>query len=123
MILYDSGKEYLRTIYLLQKQKGRIREVDIAISMGFSKPSVCVMVKKLVSMDYISINNGEIRLTQKGYSTAKEIYSRFCIIKEYLINEFQVDPVIAEKDASKIEHVLSVETGKIILEMAKRKGM
>lgn len=123
MILYDSGKEYLRTIYLLQKQKGRIREVDIAISMGFSKPSVCVMVKKLVSMDYISINNGEIRLTQKGYSTAKEIYSRFCIIKEYLINELQVDPVIAEKDASKIEHVLSVETGKIILEMAKRKGM
>ena len=40
MALLESGQNYLENIYILQKQIGNVRSVDLANEMGFSKPSV-----------------------------------------------------------------------------------
>ena len=45
---------YLRTIYRLSQDRSRIRNVDIAKELGYSKPSVTNAIKKLCSDGLIS---------------------------------------------------------------------
>ena len=40
MALKPSGEMYLETIYVLYKDKGYVRSIDVAEYMNFSKPSV-----------------------------------------------------------------------------------
>lgn len=40
MNIHASGEDYLEAILVLQKKKGRVRSVDLALHMGFSKPSI-----------------------------------------------------------------------------------
>ena len=47
MKLYTSGEDYLKAIYILQKEKGMVRSIDVAEQMGMSKPSVSHAVKLL----------------------------------------------------------------------------
>ena len=41
MKLHASGEDYLEAIFILQKQLGMVRSVDVARHMEVSKPSVC----------------------------------------------------------------------------------
>lgn len=47
MKLHTSGEDYLKAIYVLQKDKGMVRSIDVAECMGVSKPSVSQAVKLL----------------------------------------------------------------------------
>ncbi len=40
MNIHESAEDYLEKILMLQEQKGSVRSIDIAVAMGFSKPSV-----------------------------------------------------------------------------------
>ena len=42
MKIYESGENYLETIFMLEKRKGAVRSIDVATELGFSKPSVSV---------------------------------------------------------------------------------
>ena len=42
MNIHESAEDYLEKILMLQEQKGSVRSIDIAVAMGFSKPSVSV---------------------------------------------------------------------------------
>ena len=46
MTIRESAEMYLETIYVLS-QKGKVRSIDIAKSMGFSRPSVSVTIHNL----------------------------------------------------------------------------
>ena len=43
----QSREDYLENILILSKKKGQVRNVDIALQMNYSRPSVSVAVKKL----------------------------------------------------------------------------
>ena len=47
MNIHESAEDYLEKILMLQEQKGSVRSIDIAVAMGFSKPSVSVAMKNL----------------------------------------------------------------------------
>ena len=40
MNIHESAEDYLEKILMLQEKKGSVRSIDIAVAMGFSKPSV-----------------------------------------------------------------------------------
>ena len=44
------------------------------------------------------------------YHRAKAIYERHCLIKDFLIKTLQISDDLADKDACRIEHVISDET-------------
>jgi len=46
MKIYESGENYLETIYVLCKEKGDIHAIDLCNELGFSKPTVSVALKK-----------------------------------------------------------------------------
>lgn len=110
MQLMESGEMYLETIYILLKNKGMVRSLDIAEYMGFSKPSVSRAVGILKKGDYIIVDRyGYITLTDLGKSVAKKIYERHTILTEVLIS-LGVSEKSASEDACKIEHVISDES-------------
>lgn len=110
MKIFESGEDYLERILVLSESKGNVRSIDIAIDMGFSKPSVSVAMKKLKENGLIYIDdNGFISLTDEGSEIANRIYERHKVLTKLFIS-LGVDEEIAMKDACKIEHDLSNET-------------
>ena len=110
MNIYESAEDYLERILILQERNKEVRSIDIAHDMGFSKPSISVAMKKLKEAGLINIDkNGFITLTKEGHVIADKVYERHCVLKKTLIS-IGVSPEQAEKDACKVEHVISEET-------------
>lgn len=111
MKIYESGENYLETILLLSKKKGSVRSVDIANELEYTKPSVSRAMRILKEADLIVVEkNGNILLTEAGLNKAQKIYERHQIITQFLIEVLNVSIETAEKDACKIEHIISDET-------------
>ena len=110
MNIYESAEDYLERILILQERNKEVRSIDIAHDMGFSKPSISVAMKKLKEAGLIKIDdNGFITLTKEGHVIADKVYERHCVLKKVLVN-IGVSQEQAEKDACKVEHVISEET-------------
>lgn len=116
MKIYESGENYLETIYLLQKNNSSVRAIDIANELNYSKPSVSRALGLLKDKGYISIENNIISLTKKGEDKACNLYQRHVHITNYLVETLGVNRQVAEEDACKIEHILSEETFRLIKE-------
>ncbi len=57
MNIYESAEDYLEQILVLLEEKGYARSTDIAESLGVTKPSVSVAMKKLRENGYISMDS------------------------------------------------------------------
>ena len=110
MKIHESAEDYLEKILMLREQKGSVRSIDIAVAMGFSKPSVSIAMKNLRENGYISVDaDGFITLEEPGLEIARRIYDRHRKLTAFSV-ALGVDPDIAAHDACKIEHDLSEET-------------
>ncbi len=105
----ESPEMYLKAIYLVTKEKGYCRNIDVANQLGVSKPSVTVALGNLKKEDFLKIDdNGMIILTEKGQERAQMVYDKYCFWIE-TFEKFGLDPVTAESEACKVEHALSDE--------------
>lgn len=110
MVIQESAEMYLETIISLQNKKGNVRAIDISREMGFSRPTVSIAVHKLEENGYLKIDeNGFISLLPPGKEIAEKILERHNILKNVFIR-LGVSEKTAEKDACRIEHVISEET-------------
>ena len=110
MALHESAEMYLETIYLLAQQSNTVRSIDVAESMGYSKPSVSRAVGLLRQGGYLTVDkDGFLNLTSEGISVAEKIFERHTVISQMLIR-LGVDEKTALEDACKIEHVISDAT-------------
>ena len=72
--MQQSGRTYLETIYLLKRENGRVKSIDVAKALGFSKPSVSRAMGKLKAEGYLEVGEkGELILTKEGNKIAKEL--------------------------------------------------
>lgn len=110
MKIHESAENYLETILILEKRLGRVRSIDIANELSFSKPSVSVAIKNLRQGGYVEVgSDGSITLLDKGREIAEKMYERHTMISDRLI-ALGVDPKTAIEDACRVEHVISEET-------------
>ena len=108
--LHASGEDYLEAILILHKQKGAVRSVDVARHMDVSKPSVSHAVTTLRDGGFLTMDDGFfLHLTDIGREVAEQIYEKHRFFTDRLI-EAGVDPETAERDACRIEHVISEES-------------
>lgn len=114
----QSRENYLETILMLSNKLSSVRSKDIVNELGYSKPSISIAMKGLKEDGYITISNGEIKLTQKGFDVANAVYEKHKVLTHFFIN-LGVEKEIAEEDACKIEHIISEETFKKIKEQVK----
>ena len=110
MALHQSGEDYLEAILVLQKQRGMVRSVDVARYLDVSKPSVCQAVATLRDGGFLTMDSDYfLHLTDVGREVAEQIYEKHRFFTDRLI-EAGVDPATAERDACRIEHVISDES-------------
>ena len=110
MKLHASGEDYLEAILILHKQRGTVRSVDVARHMEVSKPSVCHAVATLKDGGFLTMDEDySLHLTDIGREVAEQIYEKHRFFTERLIAA-GVDPETAERDACRIEHVISDES-------------
>ena len=110
MEIHASGEDYLEAILVLHKKMGTVRSVDVARHMEVSKPSVCHAVATLKKGGFLLIDVDHfLHLTDLGREVAEDTYEKHRFFTDRLI-EAGVDPETAERDACRIEHVISKET-------------
>ncbi|MBU5461331.1 metal-dependent transcriptional regulator [Lachnoclostridium sp. MSJ-17] len=110
MVLKESGEMYLETIYVLRKDKGFVRAIDVGAELGYSKPSVSRAMGILRDGGYIKVaQDGGITLTEAGLEVAERTYDRHTVLSK-LFMKLGVDEENAVNDACKIEHVISSTT-------------
>lgn len=108
--IQESAENYLETIFVLSKQLNVVRAVDIASSLGFSKPSVSNAMKSFRTQGFINVDaTGHISLTPPGLAIALKVYERHQLLTQYLMF-LGVNEVTAKEDACRMEHILSEET-------------
>jgi DtxR family Mn-dependent transcriptional regulator len=106
----QSMEDYLEMVSFLADE-GPVRVTDIAVRLGFTKPSVHAALKALEEQGLVEHRRySPVTLTQAGQVLALEIRDRHNLIKNFLIHSLGVSVKTAEIDACKMEHVLSGET-------------
>ena len=106
----ESREDYIESILILKRRKGAVRSIDIANYFGYSRPSVsrAVGILKKYGLIYVDAN-GYIELTEEGLILAESVYDRHRTLSEFL-DRIGVSADTAEKDACRIEHVVSQES-------------
>lgn len=108
-------EDYLKTLWELSRKDSVINSIDIANSLSISKASVSRMMNVLKDEGYINKEKyGTITLTQKGKQEAYFVKRRHKLLKNFLTEILGVEDKIADEDACRMEHVVSIETLKIL---------
>jgi len=107
MLLSESLEDYLETILELEKANKVARAKDIAEKLGVHRGSVTgalkvLSEKKLINYEPYSF----ITLTKVGKRFAAKIKERHTVLKRFLEQVLQVDPITAEATACRMEHAI-----------------
>jgi DtxR family Mn-dependent transcriptional regulator len=116
----QSLEDYLEMVSFLADE-GEVRVTDIASRLNVSKPSVFTALKILEEQGFLEHERYRtVSLTEKGILQAAEIRDRHNFLTAFLRNIVEVSPDTAEKDACKMEHLLSEETLKKMKDLAQK---
>jgi len=106
--LTPSTQDYLETILQLSENDRSVRITDIAASLNIAKASASQAIDTLIAENLVLKEKyGPVTLTKKGELAALKVKKKHKIIREFFVKVLQVDPEIANKDACRIEHVIS----------------
>lgn len=109
--MHESGENYLETILILGNRNGSVRSVDVAAELGYSKASISRAMGVLRENGYITMEpSGELVFTDKGRTKAEAVYERHRLISIFLQCSLGLSKELADKDACRIEHIVSEET-------------
>ena len=104
-------EEYIKTMYILKKQKGNIRVTDIAQKMNCTKPSVNKALNNLKANQLVNYETyGTIELTREGDELAKKILEAYDIVYVFLKDVLEIDEKEAESEAEKLKLSLEDKT-------------
>ena len=107
MKLRSSGEEYREVILVLQRQNGMVRSLDVARHLVVSKPRVSHAVTTLKVGGFLTMDEDFfLHLTDLGREIAERTYEKHRFFTD-LLTEAGVDPASAERDACRMEHVIS----------------
>ena len=110
-MISKSQEEYLKTIYIIQKQDRQPRVTDIAEKMNCTKASVNKSLKILTEQKLIDYEPyGKIKLTEEGVKLAKKSLEANDIVYLFLKEILGEEKNIAEEEAKEIKMVMKDTT-------------
>jgi DtxR family Mn-dependent transcriptional regulator len=111
MNLSSSLEDYLEAIYDIKNADSIVRITDISTKLNVEKSSVNTAIKKLKNLNLVMHEKYcDIILTEKGEEKAKSIRNKHNTILKFFHDLLGVTKNEAERDACKIEHVISNNT-------------
>lgn len=115
-------EDYLKTIYVLQKENGIVRGIDIAAVLNVSRPTVCVTLRELETEGYVRLDERRrVYLTRQGESIAGETHEKNRIFYR-LLTSLGVDEQTASADACRLEHSVSEKSFEAFKELTLKLG-
>jgi len=109
--LTESMENYLEAIFNLEITQKVARVKDIAKKLSLQRGSVSGALKSLEEKGLINYEPYSfITLTAAGKKIAQEIAHRHEVLKDFLLNVLQIEPLIAESTACRMEHVIDKTT-------------
>lgn len=109
-MISSSLEEYLKTMYILKKQNGKIRVTDVADKMNCTKASVNKAVNNLKANELLSYETyGSIELTDKGENIAKKVLEAYDIGYLFFKDVLNLDEEKADVEAKNIKGAISDE--------------
>ena len=109
MAIHEAGENYLEQLLILSGEREKVRAIDLAVALGFARPTVSVMLRDLREQGFIDrLGDDTLLLTEKGKAVAERIYERHCVLTD-MLTALGVPRDIAAADACKIEHDISDE--------------
>ena len=110
-MISKSLEEYLKTIYIIQKQDKQPRVTNIAEKMNCTKASVNKSLKLLTEQGLIKYEPyGKIELTEEGTKLAKKILEANDIVYIFLKDILGEEKSIAEEEAKEMKMVIKDTT-------------
>ena len=108
--LTDAIQDYLREIYKLGADGGRVSVTALAKRIGVSPASASAMVKKLAALD-LAVHQPYrgIELTRAGEQVALEVIRHHRLLELYLAETLGVNVEDVHNEAERLEHALSEE--------------
>lgn len=107
-MISKSLEEYLKTIYIIQKQNQLPRVTDIAEKMNYTKASVNKALKALNDEQLVMYEAyGQIELTEEGTKLAKKILEANDIVYLFLTEILDESKDIAEQQAKEIKMAMN----------------
>lgn len=99
-MISKSLEEYLKTMYILNKQNGRVRVTDVAEKMNCTKASVNKAVHNLKDNGLVNYETyGSIELTEEGENLAKKVIEAYDIVFLFLKDVLNLDEEDAKREA------------------------
>jgi DtxR family Mn-dependent transcriptional regulator len=106
--LSDTIQDYLKEIYKLQEEEGRVTTNALARRQGVAAPSASGMVKKLAALGLAEHQPYHgVALTQAGRQVAIEVIRHHRLLELYLAQTLGLHVDDVHDEADRLEHVLS----------------
>ena len=103
-----SMEDYLEAIAKMGGTRKVARVKQISEVLGVKMPSVTSALKKLSEQELVKHERyGHIKLTPQGDKVARDVISRHEALARFFMQALSINQETAEKDACKIEHVIS----------------
>jgi DtxR family Mn-dependent transcriptional regulator len=108
--LTDAIQHYLRDIYKLTQEEGKVSITSLARRLGVSPASASAMVKKLAALELAEhAPYKRVALTPAGEKVALEVIRHHRLLELYLAETLGLDVDDVHAEADKLEHVISEE--------------
>lgn len=115
-------EDYLKTIYLFERKHGGVHGVEISEALKVSRPTVSVVIKRLISEGYLIKNEAhEVFLTASGMEIAENTLKKNRMFKK-LLTDLGVDEKTASADACEMEHAVSAESFEALCLLTQKKN-
>ena len=108
--LSDAIQDYLKEIYKLAPDGGRVSTSALADRQGVSAASASAMVKKLAALGLVElVPYRGVSLTQDGEQVALEVIRHHRLLELYLAETLGIAVDDVHDEADRLEHALSDE--------------
>ena len=114
---------YLQTILRLKRAGGKVRKIDLAKELGYSKPTITNAIKRLCEEGLVAADqeNG-ILLTEQGLLLAEKAAERNDVLNHFF-RSIGADETVASENADRIGSLLSDELFELIRQNQKSRGI
>ncbi len=116
--LTHSAAHYLMAIDSLREELGYARVTDVAEKLEVSRGAASMSIAHLKKRGWVKEDpNRFLLLDDKGEAMANIVERNFRILSNFFQNVLGLPKDIAYADACKMEHLMSLETGKQLIEL------
>ncbi len=115
-VVSHSAAHHLMAIDNLLQTHGYARVSDVARQLNITRGSVSISLQPLKRAGLvIQDENRHLRLSERGQALADSIRTKRVLMQRFFSDVLGVDPVQAEVDACKLEHLISNTTARHLI--------